>query len=192
MAGVCVVRSVALRGGDDIGILLDIVLCKAVGCALCRGGLEIIQIAVLLLIVRQALAHVVEYLLCELLALFGGHIGADPVCVESGLVHADKADGRKVVIEISEVILGVGVKSLVEELCYNIALYLQRARGYVHHLIKALEEVGLVGRKIRNARHIDGDNADRTRALAGAEVAAGLLAKLAQVKAQAAAHAADV
>ena len=64
----------------------------------------------------------VEYLLCELLALFGGHIGADPVCVESGLVHADKADGRKVVIEISEVILGVGVKSLVEELCYNIAL----------------------------------------------------------------------
>ena len=54
------------------------------------------------------------------------------------------------------------------------------------------EKLGLVGRKIRNARHIDGDNADRTRALAGAEVAAGLLAKLAQVKAQAAAHAADV
>ena len=166
MAGVCVVRSVALRGGDDIGILLNIVLCKAVGCALCRSGFEVVQIAVLLLIIRKALAHVVEYLLGEILALFGGHIGADPVCVESCFVHADKADCGEVVIEVSEVILGVGVKSLVEELCYNIALYLQRARGYVHHLVEALEEVCLVGRQIRNARHIDGNNADRTRALA--------------------------
>ena len=193
VAGVGVIRGAAGLGrGDDIGELLNVVLCKAVGGALGGSGLQIVQVAVHLLIVGELITHMVEYLFRELLALFAGHVGAHPLGVEAGLVHAHKSDGAEVIIKGAEVILGVGVKSLVEELCDDVALYLQRARGDVHHPVKALEEIGLVRREIRDSGHIDGDDADRAGALAGAEVAAGLLAKLAEVKAQAAAHRADV
>ena len=89
-----VVRGAArLRRGDDVGIELNIVLCQTVGGGLCGSSLEVIQVAVLLLIITQTFAHMVEHFLGELLALGACHVRADPLRVETGFVHADKADG---------------------------------------------------------------------------------------------------
>ena len=55
-----------LVGGDDVGIALYVVLGEAVGGGFGRRGLQVVQVAVLLLIVAQALAHVVEHVLGEL------------------------------------------------------------------------------------------------------------------------------
>ena len=193
VAGVGVIRSAAVFGsGDDVGVLLDIVLCKAVRGALCGGGFKVIQVTVLLLIIRQALTHVVENILGKLLALLGGHVGPYPVGVKACLVHADKADGGEVVIEGAEIVLRVGVQPLVEKLGDDGALYLQGACRDVHELVKTLVEIGLVRCKVCDAGHVYRDNADRAGALARAEVAAGLFAQLTQVKAQAAAHGADI
>ena len=96
------------------------------------------------------------------------------------------------IIKGAEVVFGVGVKSLVKKLRDDGALNFQRACRKVHQLVKALVEVRLVACKICDTGHIDGHDADRAGAFAGAEEAAGFLAQLTQVKAQAAAHGANV
>ena len=59
-------------------------------------------------------------------------------------------------------------------------------------MVESTVEVGFVGGQIGQARHVDGDHADGARGLAAAEETARLLAQLAQVEAQAAAHGAHV
>ena len=46
-------------GGDDVGIMLLVVLGQAVGGGLSRGRLQVVQVAVHLLVIGQALTHMV-------------------------------------------------------------------------------------------------------------------------------------
>ena len=134
----------------------------------------------------------VEHFLGELLALGACHVRANPLRVETGFVHADKADGGEVVIEGAEVILGVGVEPRVKELCDDRALNFEGARGEIHELIETGVEVLLVLGEVCKARHVQRHDADRARGLTGAEVTAGLLAQLSEVETQAAAHRANI
>ena len=90
-------------------------LCKAVGGGLCGGRLEVVEVTVLLLIVGEALTHVVEHVLGKVLCCLVGEVCAEPACVEAGFVHTDQTDGREVVLEGAEVTLGVGVQTLFQE-----------------------------------------------------------------------------
>ena len=193
MRAVGVIGSAAvLRCGDDIRELSDIVLCETISGGLGGSCLKVVEIAVLLLIVGEALTHMVEDFLGELLSLLVGHIRSEPLGVETDLVHADEADGREVVLESTEVASGVGIETLVEKLRDNRTLNAERTGGDIHKLVESAVEVRLILCKICDSRHIYRDNAYRTGALAAAEEAAGLLAKLAQVEAQSAAHGADI
>ena len=192
VGGVGVVRRAVLIGGDDVRELRLVVLGKAVGGGLCRRGLQVIQIAVLLLVVGQTLAHVVEHLAGKGLRLFAGQICLEPLGVQTHFVHADQADGGEVIAKGAQVALGVGIKAVVHQLGDDGALGLQAPGSDIHQAVKADVEVALILGQIRNARQVDGDHADGTGGFAGAEEAAGLLAKLAQVQTQAAAHAAHV
>ena len=69
MAGIGVVGRPALVGGDDVGVLCLIVLGKAIGGGLGRGGLQIVEVSVLLLIIRQTLSHMVQNFFRKLLCL---------------------------------------------------------------------------------------------------------------------------
>ena len=92
-----------------------------------RGvAVKVVEIAVLLLIVGEALTHMVEDFLGELLGLLVGHIRSEPLCVETDLVHADEADGREVILESAEVASGVGIETLVEKLRDNRTLNAER------------------------------------------------------------------
>ena len=192
MAGVGVVGGAVLVGGDDVGIVLLVVLGEAVGGGLGRGGLQIVQVAVLLLIVAETLPHVVQHVLGKSLRLGMGQILPQPVGVQSHLVHADQADGGEVVVEGAQIPLGVGIQAGVQQLGDNGALGFQGTGGNVHQLVQSGIEVRLVLRQIGDAGQVDGDHAHGAGGLAGAKEAAGLLPQLAQVKAQAAAHGAHV
>ena len=67
-------------------------LCKAVGCGFCRRSLQIVKVSVLLLIVAQALAHMVQYIFRKRLRLRVGQILPEPFRVQPSLIHADKTD----------------------------------------------------------------------------------------------------
>ena len=86
------------------------------------------------------------------------------------------------VVEGAEVTLGVGVQTLVKQLGDNGTLYLQGTCRNVHHMVKTLVEVSLIGCKISNSREVDGDNTDRTGGLTATEETTRLLAKLTKVK----------
>ena len=92
----------------------------------------------------------------------------------------------------SEIALGIGIKSLVKKLCDNCPFDLERTGGNIHEVIESFIEIRFIGSEVCNPRKIDGYNADRACAFAAAEEAAGLFAKLAQIKAKTAAHAADI
>ena len=109
MRRVRVVRLAVLVGRDDIRELLLVVLGEAVRGALGRRGLEVVQVAVLLLVVGQAGAHVVEHVLRERLRRLLRHVGAQPAGVQARLVHAHEADGAEVVLERAQVALRVRV-----------------------------------------------------------------------------------
>ena len=59
-------------------------------------------------------------------------------------------------------------------------------------MIETAVEFFLIFGLICDTRHIDGDNADRSGALAGTEESAGFLSKLTQIQAETAAHGAHV
>ena len=65
MGAVGVIGSVTglLGGGDDVGVELHIVFGQPVGGGLGRSGLQVIEITVHLLIVGEALTHMVENIL---------------------------------------------------------------------------------------------------------------------------------
>ena len=92
----------------------------------------------------------------------------------------------------AEIALCVGIKSLIQKLCDNLALYFQTARGNVHNVVKPLVEIRLVFGKVSDTGHIYGNDADRACGLAAAEEAAGLFAQLSEVETQTAAHGAHV
>ena len=65
MGAVGVIGSVTglLGGGDDVGVELHIVFGQPVGGGLGRSGFQVIEITVHLLIVGEALTHMVENIL---------------------------------------------------------------------------------------------------------------------------------
>ena len=77
---------------------------KTVGGGLGRSCFQVEQIAVFLLVIAEALTHMIKHLLGKFLAAGVSHITAEPVGIEPGFVHADKADGGE---EISRKIQGV-------------------------------------------------------------------------------------
>ena len=92
MAGVRVIRRAVFIRRDDIGIELLVVLCKAIGGRLGRCRLQIVKVSVLLLIVAQALAHMVQHIFRKRLRLRVGQIFPEPFRVQPRLIHADKTD----------------------------------------------------------------------------------------------------
>ena len=167
-------------------------------CSLsCRANLYVVDSAgvasaVLLLIVGEALSHMVQNIACELLGLRAGHVSAEPLRVQAHLVHTDQADRGEVIAESSQISLRVRIQAVLEELCDNSSLGLKTAGRDIHQLIQSLVEVVLIRRKVSDAGHIDRNYADGACGLAGAKEAAGFLAQLSQVKAQSAAHGADI
>ena len=92
MAGVCIIRRAVFVCRNDIGIETFVVLCKAIGGRLGRRRLQIVKVSVLLLIVAQALAHMVQHIFRKRLRLRVRQILPEPLCVQPGLIHADKTD----------------------------------------------------------------------------------------------------
>ena len=58
---------------------------EAVRGALGRRGFQVVQVAVLLLVVGQAVAHVVQHVLRERLRRLLRHVDAQPACVQACL-----------------------------------------------------------------------------------------------------------
>lgn len=150
-------------------------LCKAVGCRFCRSSLQIVEISVLLLIVAQPLPHMVQYVFGKRLRLRVGQIFPEPFRVQPRLIHADKADRRKMILKRAKIASGIGVEPTLHQLRDDHALRLERTRGDVHQLVEPPVEIRLAFGKIRDPRQVDRHNADRTGRLAGAEEAAGFL-----------------
>ena len=96
------------------------------------------------------------------------------------------------ILKGSQIPLGIGIQSLVQQLRNDTALDLQGSGCNVHHVVQSCVKLVLVGRQICDSGHIDGDNADRSGALAGTEESAGFLSKLTQIQAETAAHTADI
>ena len=192
VAGVGVVGRCALVGGDDIGIALLVVLGQTVGGGLGGGGLQIVEVAVLLLIVAEPLAHMVEDADGEILRLLVGQILPQPRGVQTGLVHAHQTDGGEVVVEAAQIPLGVGVQPLVHQAADGGALDLQAPRRHIHHVVKAGEELRLIPGEVGDTGQVDGHHAHRAGGLAAAEEAAALFPQLPQVQPQTAAHGADI
>ena len=55
----------------------------------------------------------------EGLSFVVGQIFADPFGIQTGFVHAEKADGRKMVFKASEVTFGIRIEALVQKLGDN-------------------------------------------------------------------------
>ena len=121
-----------------------------------------------------------------------GEVLAEPVGVQARLIHADEADGGKVIVEAAEIAFGVGVQPLLHQPPDGGAFDLQTAGSNVHHVIQPGEEIRFIFGKIRNTGQIDGHNAHGAGRLAAAEEAAALFPQFPEVQAQAAAHAAHV
>ena len=128
----------------------------------------------------------------KLLRLFMGQILAQPSGVKPCFVHAEKPDGREVIVKAAEISFSIRIKSFFHQLADCRAFDFQTARGNIHHPVKTGKELSLVCREIGNARHIDGNYADGAGGFAAAEKAAGLFAQLAQIKPQTAAHTAHI
>ena len=108
-----VIRRTVFVCGNDVRELILVVLCKTERSGFCRSRFQIVKVAVLFLVIGKARSHVVQNFLRELLGLFVGQVLADPFGVERGFVHAHETDRGKMVVEGSEVMLGVRVEAFV-------------------------------------------------------------------------------
>ena len=177
---------------DDVGISFSVVFCKTIGSGFCRRCFKVVQIAVFFLVVAEFFTHEVEHFLGEFLSFLVCHIFAHPLCVEARLVHAHKTDCGEVVAESAEIAFCVGIQAFVKQLCDDVSLDFERARGHVHETSEFFEEVFFRLGDVSDSRHIDRHDADRTRGFAASEEAARFLAEFAKVETQTAAHTAHV
>ena len=192
MAGLGIVGCCPLMRRDDVREMYLVMFGKPVRGGLGRGRLQIVKITVLFLIIRQTLAHMLENTDGKFLRLFMGQILAQPSGIKPCFVHAEKSDGREVIVKAAEIPFGIGIQPFFHQLADCHAFDLQTAGGNVHHPVKTGKELSLVCREIGDARHIDGNNADGAGGFAAAEKSAGLSAKLTQIKPQTAAHTAYI
>ena len=178
--------------GDDLGELLRIVLGKAEGRGLRRGGLQVIEVAVFLLIVGEAVTHMLQNLHSEDVALLAGDISGHPRSVLDGFVHAHDADGGEVIGKGSQVTACVGIQALIHQAGDDLALHAQGSGRDIHVAVEHGVELIRVLGYISHAGKVEGDYADGTGALTGSEVTAAFFSQLAQVEAETAAHGADI
>ena len=97
----------------DIRELCNIMLCQTISRRLSRCCLQIVKITVFFLVIRQALAHMVEDVLGKLLCLFMCQIHAKPLCIESHFVHTNQTDRWKMVVKGSQITLGIWIKTFI-------------------------------------------------------------------------------
>ena len=190
--GIGVIRSTVHVGGDDIGIEFLIMLGKTVGGGLGRGGLQVVEVAVLLLIIGEPLTHMVQNFRSEALDFGIRQIRLQPFGVQAHFIHADQADRGEVIVKSSQISLGIGIKSLLQQSGNNGPLGLEAAGRQIHQGVQTAVEFLLVFGKIGDPGHVDGHNADGACGLTGAEETAGFLAELTQVQTQPAAHGTDI
>src|SRR5574344_2306174 len=88
-------------------------------------------------------------------------IVSDPASVEASFVHTDQADGREVILEVAEVVLGIRIEPTLEHRGDRLAFDIERTSRDIHQTIEADIEVSLIGRQISKARHIESDNTNR-------------------------------
>ena len=167
-------------------------LCESVSRGLSRCCLQVVQVAVLLLIIGEALTHVVQDIAGETLCALIGEISAKPVGVQTDFIHTDQSDGREVVIKCSEISLCVRIQPLFEQLGDDRALRLQAAGSEIHQDVESVVEILFILCEVCDSRHVDRYNADGTCRFAGAEETAGFLSELAEIEAETAAHRAHV
>ena len=193
VGGIGVIRRVSLFSRRFDGREpFPVMLCQTIRRALRRRGLQIVQIPVLLLVVGKPLPHVVQHLFCKGLSPRTCHILPQPVCVQPRLIHTEEPDGGKMILKGTQIPLCIRIQSLLQQFGDNPSLDLQRAGRNIHHVSQPCEKLLLVGGQIGDPGQIDRDHSHASRALAGAEKAACLLAQLPQIQAQAAAHAAHI
>ena len=96
------------------------------------------------------------------------------------------------VVEGSEITLGVRIQSVFEQFGKHGTLDFKRTSRDVHHLIETLIEIFFVACEICYTGHIDSYYAYRSGAFAATEVTARFFTQFAKVKAQSATHTADV
>ena len=179
MGGIGVVRGISLLArGFDAGPSLPVVLRQTVGGAFRRSGLQIVKVTVLLLVVGQALSHVIEHIDGELLRLFTGHIGSQPGRIQSHLIHADQTDGGKMIVKASQITLCIRIQPLVQKPGDHFPLDLQGTGCDIHHMVKALVKFLFICGQICDSRHVDGHHAHASGTLAGTEISAGFLSQL--------------
>ncbi len=116
MGGVCIIWLVPrMARGNDVTPLLPVMLCKPVGRALRRRRLEIIQVAILLLIIRKTFTHMVQHFFCKLLCLPVREIFLKPFCIEPRLIHADEPNRRKMVVKPAQIPLCIRIQPLLQK-----------------------------------------------------------------------------
>ena len=194
MAAVGVVGSIAVFGcGQDAGELFRIVFRETVGGGFRRRGFQVVQVAVLLLVIGQAGAHVVQYFDGKGPAFFRGHVFVfQPGGIQDGFVHANHADGGEVVLKGAQVTAGVRIQAFVHKAADYFTFYRQGTGRDVHIFVQGGIELFFRLAQVCDAGQVQGYHADGAGAFAGAEEAAGFLAQFPQVQTQAAAHAAHI
>ena len=192
VAGIGIVRLAVLVGRHDIRILLLVVLGETVCGGFRRCRLQIVQVTVLLLVVAQPGPHVVQHILGKLLGFRMGKILLQPLRVQAGFVHTHQSDGGEVVIECTQVALGVGIQPAIQQLGDDRALRLQAPGRNIHQPIQPVVEVFLILRQISDPGQVDGHHPDGSGALSAAEETAALFPQFTQVQPQPAAHGAYI
>ena len=192
LGGVRVV-GVGLRSGlEDAGVALAVLLGEAVGGALGRGGLEVVEVAGGLLELDHLVAHVVQEAHAHGVAARVGQVVGVVGEVADHLVHAVDAQGGEVVVQGAQVALGEGEQAGVDVVLDDGALELEGVAADLEQLVEPGGQGGLVvGVEVAEPGHVDGDDADRPGLLGRAEQTVAALEQLAQVELEAAAHGAD-
>jgi len=129
-----------LAGSDDIGILFHIMFSQTIGSRLSRSSFQVVEIAILLLIVGQTLSHMVQHFFSKILCFSIGQILANPVSVKASFVHTYQTNGREMIIKGGQVTFGIRIKSGLEQLGNNGSLRLQATSSYIHHLVQTFVE----------------------------------------------------
>ena len=79
MRTVCIVRRISLASCcTDIGPALSVMFCQTIRCGLCRCRLQIVKVAILYLIIRKFLPHMIQYLFGKCLRALISQITAKP------------------------------------------------------------------------------------------------------------------